>query len=98
MQTQHVVAERRGDQVQEIDLVAHRQSRARIRELLRSQARLPEQRPHGDAVRAGARAGQPRRETHGARDAPYGIGVMRGHAIGLGVAPRQTARVAATNK
>jgi O-antigen/teichoic acid export membrane protein len=64
---QHVVIHGLRDPVQEIDLAAHRQSRACVREVLGPQSGLAQQRAQRKTVGARLRIREPRRHAHGAR-------------------------------
>ena len=60
--TEEVVVQRRGDQVEEVDLVAHLDRAARILELRDGEARLAQQRRELHARAPRARIGEPRHD------------------------------------
>jgi hypothetical protein len=67
LQPQQVIAELVGHQVQELDLVGHRDAHLRILQVFGGQAHPLQQRSHRDAARAGVCVRQPRGQPHGTR-------------------------------
>ena len=76
MESEQIVLQRRRRKIQELDLIAHRDGRARIIELLPGQPRLPEQRVESDARTLRSRIGEPAHRAMRARQ-PFGAAGTR---------------------